>query len=115
MQWKLHEFTLDEAAGPLKVFTYEVALYGASETPQLYYRGDGIFHSSGQVRLNREDELRELLADTGVNPQQLVEHLQMCVRARAEKLLRERIKRPAMVPTAMPAPASVAYYLRWDK
>ena len=94
MRWELNEFVLDEAVGPTTVFNYEVALKGLDDKPQFYYRGDGLLFAGGDVRLNRENELHEMLKSSGINAQQIIEHLEVCVRSRAERARRQRILSP---------------------
>jgi hypothetical protein len=95
MRWELSEFYLDDSAGTTKTFNYAVSLKGADDRPQFLYKGEGLFYAGGAVELSDEEDLHELLRTSGINAQQIVEHLSVCVRSRAEKLMRQRMAHPA--------------------
>jgi hypothetical protein len=81
MGWDLIDFDIDQRGGLASPFNFEILFSGAA--PQgIPLRGGGVVLRTGSVRFEHEDELRRMVAQLGMNPDNFLEYLADVILAR---------------------------------
>ncbi len=72
MGWKIESLDIEGNLGTARPFNIVYTLPQGRNVRTASYRGDGLLLSSGTVRLNREQYIKQMALQHGVDPQELI-------------------------------------------
>ena len=75
MEWEAKDFQIEPESGQSRVFGCNLQLREAPALPGRWHQVDGVILADGRIKLNREELLRSLAAEAGVEPGRFIAQL----------------------------------------
>jgi hypothetical protein len=90
MDWTARDFSFNLAGGQSKVFTFDLQFNQAPQNQSHWHRVDGVMMADGRVMINREEYLKVLASEAGLEAARFTVELAGWIASQSSLVLRQQ-------------------------